>query len=454
MNNSITTAGQGADPPGGAGKPAAQSNPDASGSGAWSERLRLDPSRKLLGAVFWTTAIFLAWASLFKLDQVTRAHGRVAPGAGTQTIQHLEGGIVTELLVKEGERVRREQPLMRLANQFTAADFSNARTEVAALQITLARLEAETTGTGGFGVDPKLAALAPEIAAAETDLFQSRMGQLRQDLSVVEAQVQSAGLEASSLEARLESLRSEEKVTIEQLRLMERALAVDAISAQEVLDKRNSLQQLRTRISDVATEIPQARARATEAQARKSSIRAKFLAEAEQKAAEVRLAMSKAEQGLSAFSDRQTRTEIRAPVDGVVNRIFARTIGGVVRGGDPIMEITPIDSTIVIEARLSPKDRADVWPGQSATVKVSAFDYSVFGGLEARVVDISPDALQDERGESYFRVRLTADASNLGPENAVSPGMTADVDIKSGRRTVLDYLLAPIEDAAGTALRE
>ncbi len=453
MNNSITTESKGVDPPG-SGKSAAQANPDASGSGAWSERLRLDPSRKLLGAVFWTTIIFLAWAALFKLDQVTRAHGRVAPSAGTQTIQHLEGGIVTELLVKEGERVRREQPLMRLANQFTAADFSNARTEVAALQITLARLEAETTGDGGFAVDPKLAALAPEIAAAETDLFQSRVGQLRQDLSVVEAQVHSAGLEASSLEARLESLRSEEKVTIEQLRLMERALAVDAISAQEVLDKRNSLQQLRTRISDVATEIPQARARAAEAQARKSSIRAKFLAEAEQKAAEVRLAMSKAEQGLSAFSDRQTRTEIRAPVDGVVNRIFARTIGGVVRGGDPIMEITPIDPTIVIEARLSPKDRADVWPGQSATVKVSAFDYSVFGGLEARVVDISPDALQDERGESYFRVRLTADASTLGPENDVSPGMTADVDIKSGRRTVLDYLLAPIEDAAGTALRE
>lgn len=420
---------------------------------AWSERMSTRASARLVKTLAVATLVFLVWAALFKLDQVTRAIGRVAPAAGAQVVQHLEGGIVTQILAKEGDRVRRGDVLLRLSNQFSSADLSNSRTEVAALKIQLARLTAETAGEP-FVIDPELAATAPAIAASETDLYRSRALQLRQDMTVVDAQLQTVRAETRSLEARLASLRSEERVTMDQLRLLERALAADAIGAQEVLDKRNALQQLRTRISDVATEIPQAQARAAEAEARRSSIRAKFLAEAEQKSAEVRLALAKAEQGFSAFSDRQRRTEVRAPVDGVVNRVYARTVGGVVRGGEPIMEITPLDKTVTIEAKLDPKDRADVWPGQEATVRITAFENGPFSRLSARVLEISPDAIQDERGVPYFRVRLAADAAQLTSKFSVTPGMTANVDIKSGRRTILEYLLRPIETVADGALKE
>lgn len=420
----------------------------------WSERLPTNPSQRLLWTLATAILIFVAWASLFSLDQVTHATGRVAPGAGNQVIQHLEGGIVTEILVKEGDRVKRGDVLMRLSNEFSAADLSNSKTEVAAMKITLSRLEAESRGAMQFSVDPALAAQAPAIAAAELDLFSSRVNQLRQDMNVIDTQYRTSRLEQASLEARLASLRSEEKVVMEQLRMMERALAAEAISAQEVLEKRNTLQQLRTRISDVVTEIPQANGRASEAQGRRSAVQLKFVAEAEQKAAETRLNLSKAEQGLTAYSDRQQRTELRAPVNGVINMIHARTIGGVVKGGDPIIEITPVDSTVTIEARLNPKDRADVWPGQDATVKVSAFDYSVYGGLKAKVVDVSPDAVQTEKGESYFRVKLIGDASKFSSKAAITPGMTTDVDIKGSRRTILQYLLAPLEKVSQGALRE
>lgn len=419
----------------------------------WSERLSTRATERLVKILAITTLLFLVWAALFKLDQVTRATGRVAPAAGAQVVQHLEGGIVTEIMAKEGDRVRRGAVLLRLSNQFSAADLSNSRTEVAALKIQLARLTAETAGQE-FTVDPMLAQAAPAIAASEADLFRSRALQLRQDMTVVDAQIQTVRAEMRSLEARLASLRSEERVTMDQLRLLERALAADAIGAQEVLDKRNALQQLRTRISDVATEIPQASARAAEAEARRASIRAKFLAEAEQKSAEVRLALAKAEQGFSAFSDRQSRTEVRAPVDGIVNRVYSRTVGGVVRGGEPIMEITPVDTTVTIEARLDPKDRADVWPGQEATVRITAFESGPYARLAARVLEVSPDAIQDERGTAYFRVRLAADAAQLTSKFAVTPGMTANVDIKSGRRTILEYLLRPIETVAEGALKE
>jgi adhesin transport system membrane fusion protein len=221
-----------------------------------------------------------------------------------------------------------------------------------------------------------------------------------------------------------------------------------------VLEKRNALQQLRARISDVATQIPQAAARAAEAEARRESTRARYVAEGEQKAAEIRLALSKAEQGLSAFSDRQTRTDVKAPVDGVVNRIYVRTIGGVVRGGDPVIEITPIDRVVTIEARLDPKDRADIWPGQQADVEITAFAHGPYSRLPARIVDISPDAIPDERGQVWFRVRLVGDAAAFGPKFSVTPGMTAEVDIKSSRRTILQYLLQPLEKVADGALRE
>ncbi|MFZ4603745.1 MAG: HlyD family type I secretion periplasmic adaptor subunit [Caulobacterales bacterium] len=421
---------------------------------AWSARLSTRASEQLVRTLAVATFSFLVWASLFKLDQVTHAVGRVAPAGGPQVVQHLEGGILTDILAKEGDRVKRGAVLVRLSNQFSAADLTNSKTEVAAMKIQLLRLEAESAGATAFEIDPALAALAPGIASSEADLFQSRTSQLRQDLSVIDAQIQTVRAEIRSLDARLASLRSEERVTIDQLRLMERALAADAIGAQEVLERRNALQQLRTRISDVATEIPQAQARASEAEARRSSMRAKFIAEGEQKAAEIRLALSKAEQGLTAFSDRALRAEVRAPVDGVVNRIYVRTVGGVVRGGDPIMEITPIDQTVTIEARLDPKNRADVWPGQEADVKITAFAHGPHSRLPARIVDISPDAIQDDRGETYFRVRLAGDASALGAKVAVTPGMTADVDIKSRRRTILDYLMQPLDNVADKALRE
>ena len=192
---------------------------------AWSARLSTRASEQLVRTLAVATFTFLVWASLFKLDQVTHAVGRVAPAGGPQVVQHLEGGILTDILAKEGDRVKRGAVLVRLSNQFSAADLTNSKTEVAAMKIQLLRLEAESAGATAFEIDPALAALAPGIASSEADLFQSRTSQLRQDLSVIDAQIQTVRAEIRSLDARLASLRSEERVTIDQLRLMERALA-------------------------------------------------------------------------------------------------------------------------------------------------------------------------------------------------------------------------------------
>jgi len=398
--------------------------------------------------------MFLVWAALFKVDKVTHASGRVVPSVENQVVQHLEGGIITEVLVREGERVHAGQVLMRITDQFNTADANNARTDVVSRQIRLSRLEAEIAGAATFTVDPALALQAPHIAESETGLFSARRSQLFQEMAVIESQVQAHRSEIASIDARLQSLRAEEQIQRERLQLLEGALARDAASRQEVLDRRAGLEQLRTRISDSATAIPQIRAQAAEAESRAASTRARFIAEAEQEASEIRVDLAQAQESLTAFADRDARAEVRAPMDGVVKEILIPTVGGVVRSGDPLVEITPLDDRILIEARLAPKDRADVWPGQEATIKISAYDFATHGGLSARVVDISPDAIQDQRGESYFRVRLSADASGFGEDSPVIPGMTAEVDIDAGQRTILSYITSPIRDVSARAMRE
>lgn len=423
-------------------------------AGPWSARLQTEPSGRLLRALGFATVAFLIWATAFQLDAVTRASGRVVPSVQNQVVQHLEGGIVSEILVREGQRVKKGDLLMRVSNSFDHADASNAQTDVVSKQLMLARLEAEAREAPDFTPSPEMAKLAPHIAESEAALFIARRNQLRQELSVIQSQANGHRSELASIEARLKSLRAEEQIMRERLQLLEGALAADAASRQEVLDRRAALEQLRTRISDAITAMPQIRAQAQEAESRAASTRAKFLAEVEQAASELRVDLEKAKQGLTAFNDRSDRNEVRAPLDGIINKILVQTVGGVVRGGDPLIEIVPIDQHIVIEARLRPQDRADVWPGQAAKVKISAYDYATHGTLDGRVLEISADALQDQKGETYFRVRLSADGQSFGADKPVTPGMTADVDILSGRRTILAYLIAPVQSASANALRE
>jgi adhesin transport system membrane fusion protein len=423
-------------------------------AGPWSARLQTEPSGRLLRALGFITVVFLAWATAFQLDAVTRASGRVIPSVQNQVVQHLEGGIVGEILIREGQRVKKGDLLMRISNSFDTADASNAQTDVVSKQLMLARLEAEARELQSFIPDVALAKIAPQIAESEAALFVARRNQLRQELSVIQSQATGHRSELASIDARLKSLRAEEQIMRERLQLLEGAFAADAASRQEVLDRRANLEQLRTRISDAVTAIPQIRAQAQEAESRAASTRAKFLAEAEQAASELRVDLEKAKQGLTAFNDRSDRNEVRAPMDGVINKVLVQTVGGVVRSGDPLIEIVPIDQQIIIEARLRPQDRADVWPGQEAKVKISAYDYATHGTLDGRVLEISADALQDQKGETYFRVRLSADAKGFGPDKPVTPGMTADIDILSGRRTILAYLMGPVQSASATALRE
>lgn len=420
----------------------------------WSARVRTEKSSRLLMLLGGLLVAFIAWASFFHIDKVTRGNGRVLPSVQNQIVQHLEGGIVSQLLVQEGQRVTKGQVLLRISNQFTSADFENARTDVTAKRIALARMDAEVNGARSFKVPEELARLAPEIARSEEALFYSRVSQLGNETGIMAEQARARRAEIGSLNARLGNLRNQERLIMVQLDKLERAYAAEAISEREVLDKRANLLELRTRIADVQNQIPQTNAALSEVSVRSSEIRSRQMEETKTKAAQLRLELSKAGEALGAFRDKQAREEIRAPMSGIVNKLYVQTVGGVIRAGEPIAEIVPVDQTIMVEARIVPRDRGEVWPGLPATVKISAYDSAIYGGLDAKVEDVSADVLQDPKGDVYYRVRLRADASNFGKNKPVIPGMTAEVNIRSGSQTVLDYILGPVISLRDNAIRE
>ena len=342
----------------------------------WSGRPALEKHANMTRMLAIVFACFVVWAALFSVDKVTRGAGRLVPSTQNQLVQHLEGGIVKQILVQEGQ-------------------------------------------TG-----------------------------------IIDEQARGRVAEVSSLRARLDNLRREERLALDQLAKLERAYAEEAISEREVLDKRAALLSLRTRIADVENQIPQSSAGVSEAGARRGEIWTRDMEAAKGQAAALRLELAKADEQYTAVQDRVDREEIRAPIDGIINRLNVQTLGGVIRGGEPVAEIVPLAKEVTIEARIAPKDRGDIWPGLPAKVKISAYDSSVYGSLDAKVIDISPDAIQDPRGGMYYRVRLKATTTSFGPGKPVVPGMMGEVSIRSGNQTILNYILGPLIRIRDEAFRE
>lgn len=410
--------------------------------------------RHLIYAAVAGTILILGWAALTTLDKVTRGAGRVVPQTRNQIIQHLEGGIVSEILVREGQRVAAGAPLIRVDNSFSRAELQQNELELKARQVQAIRLAAETSGERMFVAPEVLARQLPQIVAQETSLFRARQDGLRAQLQVAEEQQKQKKLELAEMRTRQNSSLREQDLVNQRLQSMRRLARIGAVSNNELLDNERTLQQIEARLASLVHEIPRLESAVSELSRRSEEITLRFRADAQKEQRETAIQIAKLEESITAMKDRSRRTEVVAPVAGTVNKLFVDTIGGVVKSGEPLVQLVPLDATVVIEARLSPQDRADVWPGLPAVIKVSAYDYAVYGGLKGRVLDISPDAFNDDKGEPYFRVRLEADAGAFGPARPVIPGMLAQVDILSGQHSVLGYLFRPVQRLRSEALRQ
>ena len=398
--------------------------------------------------------LFGLWAGFTEVDQVTRGTGKVVPQSNNQIVQHFEGGIVTDIFVRNGDRVEKGEPLLRIENSFSEAELSRVRLELKAARVKMARLEAEATNAPQPDFPADLERDIPEIVARELALFKNRRSQFHEQLAIHGDQARQKELELSELKSRWASTSRERTLEIERVQNLRNLEQKGAVSRNDLLAAERGLQQLEARLSDLTHDIPRTEAALSEAQRRRREAELKIAAEIDREGGEVELQVAKLRELSDAMQDRNTRSDVVAPISGIINRVFVTTIGGVVQSGDQLVQLVPVDGSIAVEARLSPSDRAEVWPGLPAVVKISAYDYSIYGALKGKILEISPDALQDEQGRSYFRVRLEADAGAFGADKPVVPGMPAEVDILTGRRSILANLLQPLRTLKDNALRQ
>ena len=414
----------------------------------WLER----PHGYLLATALLTLSIPV-WMALAQVDRVVRVEGRVIPAAHTQQIQHLEGGIVAGIEVSEGSIVRKGDLLLTIDDTTSAANLEELRIRLDSQRARAARLEAEAHRKAAVAFPADI--VTTGVLDAERRLFEARRARLEEEVAAhagAIAQRTSDIAQATEMRVRLSV---EHDTALQRLEVVQRMAARKAASRLEVLEAQGREQRLRTEIGEAEGALPKLRAAIAEERAKIASAHAEFAAQATNELAGVLSEIDTLRQRFANNADRQRRTEIRASSDGVINRIATNTVGGVVKPGETIIELTPTDGGLVIEARAQPRDRGFLHTGLPAQIRVSAFDPGDFGALRGRVTEVSGDSIPDQRSEPYYRVNILVQSlPDAFSGHELVPGMTVTADVVTGRRSVLAYVLAPVRRFSYSIFRD
>ena len=410
--------------------------------------------------LFWATVAFFAagftWAALANLDEVTHGDGRVITMRQVQQIQNLEGGIVTKIMVREGETVQEGQVLFVLDDvRFTSA-LREGQQGSLALRAKVARLNAEVTGTR-VDMPREVLQNARGLADQEQLTYQTRQRDLATKNEVVLEQIRQREQELVEMRSRRERMSETLAFIQRELNITGPLVKKGVMSEVELLRLEREASRIRTDLEAAILAMPRIESAISEARKRLEDNTSAFRSQASGELSQARAELAKLTETLPALSDRVDRTEVRSPLKGVVKTVQVKTAGGVVQPGSPMAEVVPLEDQLIVETRLKPSDIGFVSAGQRAVVKVAAYDYSIFGGLEGTVVMVGADSIVPQQGDPYFIAHIKTNAHAIdyrGKSLPVSAGMTATVDILTGHKTVLHYLLKPLNKATENALRE
>ncbi len=398
---------------------------------------------------------FIIWASQATIDEVTRGTGQVIPSQRVQVIQNLEGGILEELTVQENQIVNKGDVLARINNTVAASQYRDAFSQSLDQEANIARLTTEIKG--GKLIFPDHLLKHKQIIQGQQDIFLARQRQLRAELDVIRSQYKQRKQEIAEMAGRRKQLEQSLILAQKQLDIAKPLLDQGLYPEVDYLRLERDLVTLQGDINNLNLSIPRVKQAAEEARQRQEQRIAEFKTAAQDELNRHQRELQSLKEAISAGEDRVTRTDVRSPVRGTIKQININTIGGVIQPGQPIMEVVPLDDTLLIEARIRPADIAFLHPGQQAMVKVTAYDFAIYGGIEGIMEQISADTILDEKGESFYMVKLRTKTNSLsyrGAQLPIIPGMMAGVDILTGEKTVLDYLLKPILKTKQNALRE
>jgi len=425
-------------------------------------KVLIEDAPRVVRMTIWIISGFILflglWANFAQIDEVTRGEGKAIPSSKVQKIQNLEGGIVSQIFVHEGQVVQAGESLMRLDPTRFKSNVGETEADRMAMFLRVERLSAEVEERE-LSISDEVRDKAPDQASSEEALFQSRQQQLKDEVGGLQQQSVQKQQELREFAAKQIQYRNSLAMLRQEIAMSAPLVAQGAMSQVELLRLKRSEVENQGQLDGTTLAIPRAEAAVKEVDRKIAETRSRFRSDALKELNEARTDLSKAEATGKALEDRVNRTLVTSPVRGIVKQLLVNTIGGVIQPGSDLLEIVPLDDTLLVEARIRPQDIAFLRPGQHATVKFTAYDYTIYGGLEADLEQIGADTItdKDKEGKSYYLIYLRTHKSHLGPEDKsllIIPGMVASVDIMTGKKTILSYLLKPILRARAEALRE
>ncbi len=416
-------------------------------------------SKFVLWLVMISSLWAIIWASQAEIDERTRASGQIIPSNRVQIIQNLEGGIVSDILVHEGSTINKGDVLIKIENKGFNSSFGESRLKLSELKAKRIRLTAEANSKP-FTVDKNIYKNDKRIEKEinyEKSLYESHKAQLNQTLQILKEQLSQRRSELRELSGRIKQLENSYSLMKNELDIMRPLVDKGLVSKVEYLQSRRQSTQIRGELDSAKLSLPRIRSTISETNRKIKEAKLVFVNKARAELNEVTAEIGRISENLTSLEDRVRRTVVRSPVKGTVSRLMVNTISGVIKPGEDIAEIVPIDDTLVAEVKVKPKDVAFLRIGMEAMVKLTAYDFSIYGGLKGKVTNVGADTVTNKKGESYYLVRIKTDKSHLGSDEKPLPiraGMVVSADILTGKKTVLDYLLKPILKAKQNALSE
>ena len=417
---------------------------------AQQETLR---ARNLLRLVVLFFIAMIAWASIAEVDEVTRGEGRVIPSSQVQIVQAVDGGVVEQIHIREGQIVNRGETLLRIDPTRFVSNFRENRSQLLALTVRAARLRA-LVQRQPFEAPEAAKQQIPDILALESRLYQSTQDELDAQISIAKRQLEQREREVQEARSRRDQAKKALALATRELRVTRPLQGSGAVSEVEILRLERDIARLTGERDQAIARILRLQSAMAESKRKIEEVELNFRNRLQGELAETLAKLDSLKESGTGLADRVAKAEVLSPVRGTIKRVLVSTRGAVVQPGQALVEIVPLDDALLLEARIAPRDIGFLRPDMPAVVKFTAYDFAIYGALEAKVEHISADSVIDEKGNAFFLIRLRTDKSFIGDGLPIIPGMVAEVDVLTGRKTILDYLLKPILRAKNRALTE
>ena len=398
--------------------------------------------------------IFLSWAAFSQIDETIKGTGKVVPSGQTKVIQNLEGGIVSSILVNEGDNVKKGDTIYNLSNAFFSADSITKEIDLLTFQAILIRLDALIENKTVVDFPEELKQKIPEIVENETKIFYEDLENNQRKIEIARDQFNQKDYKLRETKIRFNNLSIELNLAMENMKILDELLNKKVASRKEYIAELSKKQSIVTQIEETRNSIPILQEELEEARKKIASAESENKSKLLSKYTEVKTEINKLVEKNKANADREQRKSVISPVNGIINKLYFYTEGGIVKPGDKLAEITPIEDNLTIEAKIKSSDRAFIWEGQDVSIEITAYDFSRYGLLNGKLISISPDSFEDKNGSIYYIAKINAEVNNFGKEMPILAGMVANVNILTGKKTILEYILKPLKDIGKNALSE